>query len=352
MQISQLKRWDSLDCLKGVACIAVVLIHYNFSGGDIPGSVGMAIKAICRFAVPIFLCISGFFLSSNRELNTTKIVQKIKHILKITFLSECFYLLFTFIWYPLMNNNCWNWMDFFKQQVTGDKVLKLLLTNDPLIYAHLWFLYALIYCYFFVLLFVSKRNYSIIYYLAPILLLGYACQQEFGLLPTSVLLSGMDTRIYLYNCFLFRALPFFLFGMILRDKHSQVSSMKFGKVTLIITLLCGSVLEIIERCYWGDCQFYLGSYLVVFSMLIFALKYPNKKMRLIWHIGRDLSMYIYILHIAVGKCLDLLAKNAHWWGNNLYYLGRPIIILMSTFIIAELLFQITKKHKGNETNIN
>ena len=48
-------RWNSLDCLKGIACIAVVLIHYNISGGNIPAWIGAYTKALCRFAVPVFL---------------------------------------------------------------------------------------------------------------------------------------------------------------------------------------------------------------------------------------------------------------------------------------------------------
>ena len=38
-------RWNSLDCLKGIACIAVVLIHYPISGGDVPAWIGVYTKA-------------------------------------------------------------------------------------------------------------------------------------------------------------------------------------------------------------------------------------------------------------------------------------------------------------------
>ena len=47
------QRYPSIDCIKGLACIAVVIIHYNISGGSIPPEIGLAMKTVCRFAVLI-----------------------------------------------------------------------------------------------------------------------------------------------------------------------------------------------------------------------------------------------------------------------------------------------------------
>lgn len=52
-----IRRWDGFDLIKGVSCLAVVVIHYNFKG-----VFGEEVKAACRFAVPAFLMISGYFL--------------------------------------------------------------------------------------------------------------------------------------------------------------------------------------------------------------------------------------------------------------------------------------------------
>ena len=56
------RRFRSIDCMKGISCLAVVLIHYNF-----PGDLGIAIKTLSRFAVPVFFAISGFFLVSPND---------------------------------------------------------------------------------------------------------------------------------------------------------------------------------------------------------------------------------------------------------------------------------------------
>ena len=43
------KNIDSLNCAKGIACIFVILIHCTF-----PSIVGEMLRAIARFAVPLF----------------------------------------------------------------------------------------------------------------------------------------------------------------------------------------------------------------------------------------------------------------------------------------------------------
>lgn len=43
-------RQNGFDWFKGCACIAVILIHYYF-----PNNIGIGIRTISRFAVPVFL---------------------------------------------------------------------------------------------------------------------------------------------------------------------------------------------------------------------------------------------------------------------------------------------------------
>lgn len=336
------KRYDALDCLKGLACLAVVLIHYNFSGGDIPGYISVSLKAACRFAVPVFFTISGFFLAKGREIDSENVLRKLRHVLKLIFFSGVFYLFFSMVWYRLYEGADWDQLSFTLELLTGDKLLKLLLTNDPLLYSHLWFLFALFNCYAFVLLFLQQKTYKLVYLLAPVSLCAYACMQEFRLLPTSVQLTGMDTRIYFFNSFLFRALPFFLIGMILRDQLTLIQSKPVRKSLLWVLAAFGICLEVGERFIFGESQFYVGSYLTAYSLILFALQYPEDKVSILQHIGRDLSMWIYILHIAVGKSLDVVAKYSHMWGHNWYYISRPLIIIGVSLLVAEALHQIGK----------
>ena len=82
---------NSIDFFKAIACIGVVLIHCRF-----PGVVGILIRTIARFAVPFFTMISGFYLiSSDTEIvDTTRLKEKIKHILKLIAGAEVFAFIF------------------------------------------------------------------------------------------------------------------------------------------------------------------------------------------------------------------------------------------------------------------
>lgn len=46
----------NLYILEGIACLAVITIHIGF-----PGTIGVIVNVIARFAVPLFFIVSGFF---------------------------------------------------------------------------------------------------------------------------------------------------------------------------------------------------------------------------------------------------------------------------------------------------
>lgn len=86
------KNIDSLDCVKGVACIFVILIHCTF-----PGVFGETLRSIARFAVPLFFTITGYFLlDSNGNVTKVRVLRKMGHIVKITILTDVFYMIFRF----------------------------------------------------------------------------------------------------------------------------------------------------------------------------------------------------------------------------------------------------------------
>lgn len=189
-----------------------------------------------------------------------------------------------------------------------------------------------------------------IYILATGLLIGYSCMQEFKILPSSISIAELSSRIYVYNSFLFRALPFFLCGMIFRKNLLHIQVLPLRKSYLFSLTIIGCIISVFECMRFGDCQFYIGSYLSSFAMLIYAFKYPDASSPLLYHIGKDLSMLIYILHIAVGKSMDLVGKYVGLWGKDIWYITRPMLVFCISLFLAELIFQVrcavlTKKRK-------
>ena len=326
------KRVKSFDCLKGLACIAVVFIHFNFEG-----DLGLAVKAFCRFGVPVFFCISGFFLLSDGTVNDGKIVDKIRHVFGIAVGAGIFYFAFTVLINSLQSSR-WDMKKFAVSRLTADRITKFFITNDPFLYSHLWFLRGLIYCYAFVLLFFAKnRRLTWIKWMAPLLLIAYTCLQEFGGLlgiRRSVWIPGTENRVYFYNLFLFRALPAVLFGVLMNQYRDRIERLPVKKAVLAALAVLGGFLAVWERFAIGESQFFLGSYVTVAALFTLALKMPDWQPTGLGYMGRELSMYIYILHIAVGRVMDMAARILGVRETAGYLYGKPFMVLAASILLA------------------
>ena len=75
-----MEEYKSLNTLKGVACITVILLHCSF-----PGFLGRFIGYFMRFPVPVFFMISGYF-ASNRSKQWYR--DKAKYIFILILISE------------------------------------------------------------------------------------------------------------------------------------------------------------------------------------------------------------------------------------------------------------------------
>lgn len=340
-------RIQSFDALKGIACIAVVFIHYNF-----PGDLGLAVKAFCRLGVPVFFIISGYFLLGEGETFAyDRTIRKIKHVAKILFFSVLAYLVFIYAFNVCFTKN-FNAVNYFCSKLLSHKIIKLLLTNDPLFYGHLWFLYALIYCYVFSLFMLdSSQRLARAKVLAPILLIGYSCLQEFANtlhITRSLALLGTNItpapRLFLFNLFIFRALPFFLFGILFKHYRKVLIDLRVNGPQLMTVALLGGALAIFEQFTFENAQFYVGSYVTVAALFILAVKNPDYYNKWLNHIGHDLSLYVYILHIGVGQFLNRamprLGVKTVW-----PYI-RAFMILALTLLVSEIIYRIARRFSG------
>lgn len=334
-------RWKSLDTLKGLACIAVLLIHFNFDG-----DLGLSVKTFCRFGVPIFLMISGFFFLSNGVMDDAKVVRKIRHIFGILIGSGAFYFVFCIIENNLNRSN-WDVKSYIIEEMSAGAIVKLIVTNDPFVYSHLWYLLALIYCYVFsLLLFANNKRLSWIVWLAPVLLVLYSCMQEFGQvlgLRSFIPLPGSDASICLFNLFIFRAFPLFLFGVLARKYQDKLARIPLSIPVAVCICIAGGFLAIWERSQFRESQFYLGTYIMVAAMFIMALKKPESESRILGYIGRELSLYVYILHIAVGKMVTIVAREIGVRDTLYYSYGRAFFTLIGTLLVSHIFVTIKKR---------
>ena len=338
------RRYDSLDFLKGLACIAVVLIHFNF-----PGDLGIAVKTYCRFAVPIFFFVSGFFVLTNGQVEDGSINRKLRRTFWLTMGSACFYAVFTVVWRRLLNPS-WDMLLFMVNELDAGSIVKFIITNDPFVYSHLWFLLALFYCYLtMMLVFHKQKRLKWIAILAPVLLVGYSCLQEFGGvwgIHRSLQIVGTTKRVYLFNLYIFRALPMFFFGILARQHVGALEKMPVPGWLLLVMAALGGGLSIFERFSLGEeTQYYIGSIITAACLVLWAVKTPGGGFGPLTYIGRELSMYVYILHIAVGNVVDAMGGKLNLRGTPVMSYGKGLMVLVGSLCAAFVIVQAQKKLK-------
>ena len=331
-----------MDCLKGFACLAVILIHYNF-----PGEFGVWVRTAGKFAVPYFFFVSGFFMAgSDGILYRRKTAAKVWHVLRLIIGTGLFYAIFFCVWNPLMNSD-FSFLQYREEHLTWASLIKFFVSNNMIAYDHLWFLFALLYCYLVFLPFDNKRCSKRLIVPAGILMVCFLIFSEWNKalgIQSSFLIPGSEERIYLSSVFLFRALPFILLGIGLRQyEESLRERLKNVKLWVYFLFGCfGTVVAIVERILFQESQFYAGSYIVLIAMCILSIAQPSRGVRRLEHIGRDLSMYVYVLHIAVAKVYDLVAGKFQLWDHSLYDYTRAVLIIAVTLVLAELLYDLQK----------
>lgn len=329
------RRWEGFDLLKGVSCLAVVLIHYNFKG-----AFGEEVKAACRFAVPAFLMIFGYFLHpyDGGDMRTDVIMRKVLKLTRLLLASTLAYGILMWLITPSSA--------FLGKYLSAAALAKFAVTNDGLFNAGLWFIGALIYCYFLVAL-LCRRETSLrwVLLLAIPTLAMMSVTQEFacvvGFKWNFLTLIGVEPRavICLHALFLFRALPFFLIGSWLRWRTPEIRRLTFPDWGMWTIAVLGSVISVVEYHLLGNrlAQFYVGSYITTLALMIWAIRTgvcTGKIGRgLVW-IGSELSMLVYLTHIGVGKVLDVVAGSCHWWGNRIYDFSRWLIVMAGSIAVS------------------
>lgn len=120
------------------------------------------------------------------------------------------------------------------------RVFKFFITDTPLFYTHLWYLYDVIYIYI-ILYFVNILKFktkTIICYISIALVILFVLS-EFKLL------NGSVCGVNIYNCVLLRGLPFFLMGYIIRRQKDAILCY-FSKNSMLlfnIIIICSFFLQ-------------------------------------------------------------------------------------------------------------
>ena len=202
------QRWTCIDILKCLAALAVVEIHKPLKVQS-----GAELLILCRFAVPVFFMITGFFYSETvahrREL------KQIGKILTITIGANLFYL----IWKVLLaledeNNIKDALLARFEERMPEDFILWNFSPLSP----HLWYLQALVYVLVIAFIVEHLGLRKLAYLAIPVLLAGNLIKGNY-----SLLLLGKDyCHVYYARNFLYCGLPFFWLGCLFGERLSLI----------------------------------------------------------------------------------------------------------------------------------
>ena len=312
-------RNNSLDTLRGISCILVILIHYPF-----PGMWGAVIKSIGRTAIPFFFMLSGYY-TNKHDINSTRkeIIKRIKKTTVICAGASIFSLLMEYIFFFRGQSAC----AFIEDYFDIGNIWRLIIWNDTGNINHLWFLFALLYCYLILLCFLffrpsanDYRSIDTIAFLLWVVLIFFA-----EVLPV----FGNSVSVFYYRNGLITGFPFFWFGFRLKTKPLKYN------LNFRFVFFTGIGIVVAERLLIGNIQNSLGITMLSAATFIKAVNYPDwAACSALASLGREYSLLIYILHwyiiyVEYKIINELQFLNSHW-----YSIISPILVIMYSVMAA------------------
>lgn len=314
-----ISRNNNIDVLKVILSLFVVAAHV-FPTAKVEGSksyIFFFIHGLARTTVPIFLLITGYYLSIKYQ-DIKVIVKTAKKLLLLFLVWQILYFKIEYDFYAIHAITA---RQFYPDLYFG--------------IGQLWYLVATALALF--LLYASKSLSDIQRLLVAIILLAiaYLLQIKFEVSDTS---SSFLTNLYYYTGtsrnFLFYAFPYLLIGVSHKLWMRYVQKMQW--LLFVFTLLLA-----IESIYYMKLDasifnIYLSA--LPFSIFVFGWVF-NVKKQFSYTIPTTLSLGIYVIHFFI--VLEVFKKY-----QSLTYLSYYIkfgIVLFVTVIVWYILDKINKK---------
>lgn len=324
------KRCSSIDALKGICAILVVLMHVQ-----IKGEVGQIVMLFARCAVPIFLMISGYFLA--KKCNKDKILTSIKkqgiNILKLVLLG----LLLYFILGLLFNRS--DIIRYVKNIFNKENFIRLFIFNEPVIGGHLWYLFAYIYALIILYWIVKYKKEKYIYIFSIIGLIIYIIFGKY-----SLIFFGKEYNYLYVRNFLFDALPYVAIGFYLKSK--ELKKVKNNTLYMLMILFSLTLLSEYFILNYFNLNTIYNSYIsdIFLAVTIFIYFINNNELlkdTFIHKLGREYSLHIYIVHPLINTILSTIFIKIGL--ANIYSYINWIIVIIGSIIASVCYNQIKNK---------
>nr|MCR4776631.1 acyltransferase [Saccharofermentans sp.] len=304
----------SIDVMRIVMAFLVVVIHVPFA--DKAGEVFITYG---KTAVPFFLVICGYFLyrDDNAEM-MKRLIKQTKRIFIFFIAANVFYAGVYAVYLRVTSGSSDGMKACFSAKVLTDFALYNLSPFSE----HLWYLGSLLYALLIMLLLNKLKLMKFAMFLAPFLVAAYVVLSHLGI----------GTPVQLRNA-LFVGLGYTMMGMLIRRFEKKILDHKAAAPILwILSVIC-VVTAIVELKGYkqGVAVPFVSCEILIYLIVLLCLKYPDfgKDTFAEW-LGRECSLPVYILHIAV---LQLMFMT----GNDKFF-GRfgAVTVFVVTAVIAGL----------------
>lgn len=329
---SGVKRYDSLDLLKGIACIIVVLFHC-----PLPGKLGELIIYALRFPVPIFFMITGYW-SVNKSDEWIK--KKSIQLLKMILYSELFYgvcktMIHVFIYHQSIS-------EWLHQSILSNFVQKILFGS--FFNGVLWYLYAAVWVYIIMILLRKIKivnsttgNVILIATLLAVQIAGrYYVQNHYDI----------ERYVYLFRSAVAFGLPCTLLGGVIATHEDRITYIFRGK-RIFLFIMAGNFLIIAEYLYNKQfMDYHLSTFFISTGLFLFAIMYPqmNKNciFRMLIKIGKEDSLMIYIIHPFFILITGVILEKAGIAESTLVNFSRCGIVILCSILFAYIARHLRK----------
>lgn len=329
------KQNNTLNFLKGLACLAIVWMHTN-SGG----LVNQVIVCMARFGIPVFFMVSGYFTYKDNKADYTKVLtKKIIHILKLIVIATLVYVIWQWVADPFIKTgNIPNILNSIERSIHSINIFNILVLNINPFCGILWFLNALLYCYLLWFL-ISKIKGKLIVYIVAIVILfigifARAFIQYNHTIPE-------DININYFRNWLFMGLPFFTIGYFIHDYQERIIKI-FKPKYMIVAVIMGMIVSFAERLV-VPLELFVGTVIVSVALFIFAIEKPDLiKFPIINKVGERFCFFIYIAHIII-RDIVLAIFDRIGINNKVVLWIMPIIVFALCYILAMCYYAISDK---------
>ena len=137
---------------------------------------------------------------------------------------------------------------------------------------------------------------------------------------------------------------FFTLGYFLHDKQKKLVT---GNNVLYCIILLSIVLSVVERFVCGRIfAVHLSTYPLVIGLFIYAINNREKHAGVIQRIGKNYSMYVYILHMFWWRYYDRFIEYINIQDYAIMDWLRPIVVLLLTLIASVVCYGLFNRKQS------